>query len=68
MALVGLGFVVVAIADYMYIKIYGNKAKVSIRRKIFHFVPVGLLPILSQIHYKLFTLMVFGSFYLFLTL
>lgn len=35
------------------------------RRKIFHFVPVLLLPVLVRIHYQLFVLMVFGAFYLF---
>lgn len=65
---VGIGFVIVAVCDYAYIKISQYRQysiKMSTRRKIFHFVPLFLLPFLVQIHYTLFILMVYGSFYLF---
>jgi hypothetical protein len=58
------GFLVVGLTDYLYTT-FVSQPKMSTRRKIFHFVPVGLLPFLVDIHYKLFTLMVFGAFYLF---
>lgn len=44
------------------------KAPVEYRRKTFHLVPIIILPVLSQIDFQLFTLMLAGSFYLFLHL
>jgi hypothetical protein len=60
-----LGFSFVIIADTLYLKYAHNDPKTTTRRKIFHFVPITILPLLSNYNYKLFTLMVFGSFYLF---
>lgn len=63
--MVFLAFLIVALADYFYTRYNSSNFKSSTRRKIFHFVPVGLLPVLVLINYKIFTLMAFGSFYLF---
>lgn len=65
LSMVFLAFLIVAIADYFYTRFNEENVKITTRRKIFHFVPVALLPVLVLIKYKLFTLMAFGSFYLF---
>ena len=61
--MVSIGFGIVAAVDWGYMM--NRDIKITTRRKIFHFVPMFLLPLLSFIDYKLFLLMVFGSFYLF---
>lgn len=64
LALITAGFVAVWLCDSLYLR-WWRERNIGARRKIFHFVPVFLLPLLAAMHYRLFTLMVFGAFYLF---
>lgn len=66
MSMVVVGFLAVWATD----RLLNQHLQFSIdsRRKVFHLIPLFLLPPLYSIDYEFFTLMLAGSFYLFVQL
>jgi hypothetical protein len=62
---VAFGFILLTLVDKIYIKYSKDSIKTSTRRKIFHFIPILLLPFFNWYEYRLFILMAFGAGYLF---